>query len=170
MSRVLVTGFKPFSLLTWCTGNPSQVVAEALGERYRGDAQVVMLDADASCLPRMEALGKDTGVSGVLMLGASIQFSGVVLELEGVKKDGKTLGSSAASSLKEYARSIQVPCATAPIAPLVYWCLRSYGSALEWAEPRKIPCVFLHLNTLRLSEERQVEAASRFFERLRARP
>lgn len=175
MSKVLVTGFRPFSPLTWLAGNPSQVVAERLGERYTADAQVEILDAAPTCVTRLESLGKNEAVKGVLMLGTQVQIAPVVLELEGVSKADGLLGavkskttSTAAKELQEYARSIGVPSATAPITPLVYWCLRSYAAALEWAEPNKIPCIFLHVNTLRLSPENQVQTASRFFERIRA--
>ena len=174
MPKVLVTGFRPFSILTWFRGNPSQVVAESLGERYASDAQIEILDANPTCLTRLESLGKNKGLTGVLMLGASIQIAPVVLELEGVSKADGLLGvlkdkiaSTAASDLQAFARSIGVPSATAPITPLVYWCLRSYAAALEWAEPRKVPCIFLHVNTLRLSPEDQVQTASRFFEKIR---
>jgi hypothetical protein len=174
MSKVLVTGFRPFSILTRATGNPSQVVAESLGERYAADTQVEILDADPTCLARLETLGKNQGLTGVLMLGASVQIAPVVLELEGVSKADGLLGarkdkiaSTTASDLQAYARSIGVPSAAAPITPLVYWCLRSYAAALEWAEPRNIPCIFLHVNTLRLSPDDQVQTASRFFEKIR---
>jgi hypothetical protein len=174
MSKVLVTGFRPFTLLTRATGNPSQIVAESLGERYAADAQVEILDANPTCLTRIESLGKNEGFTGVLMLGASVGIAPVVLELEGVSKAEGLLGalknkiaSTAASDLQAYAKSIGVPSATVPIRPLVYWCLRSYAAALEWAEPRKVRCIFLHVNTLRLSSENQVQTASRFFEKIR---
>lgn len=175
MPKVLVTGFRPFSPLTWLTGNPSQVVAERLGERYPSDAQVEILDAAPTCLTRLESLGKNQALNGVLMVGTQVQIAPVMLELEGVSTADGLLGalktkiaSTAARDLEDYARSIGVPSSTAPITPLVYWCLRSYAAALEWAEPRKVPCIFLHVNTLRLSPENQVQTASRFFEKIRA--
>ncbi len=173
MAKVLVTGFRPFTPLTRATGNPSQIVAESLGERYAADAQVEILDADPTCLARIESLGKNEGFTGVLMFGATIQIWPMVLELEGVSKADGLLGdlnkiaSTAAKNLQDYARSIGVPSATAPIRPFVYWCVRSYAAALKWAEPRKVPCIFLHVNTLRLSTENQVQTASRFFEKIR---
>jgi len=77
MSKVFVTGFRPYSPLTWFRGNPSQVVAERLGERYTADAQVEILAAAPTCLTQIESLGKNQALAGVLMLGAAVQFASV---------------------------------------------------------------------------------------------
>lgn len=133
------------------------------------------MNADATCLTEMELLEKMPGVTGILMFGAGIQTSPIVLELEGVSKaDGlfgslkRKTNSSGAYRFQEYAKSLGVPTATAPVTPLVYWCLRSYAAALEWAEPRNIPCLFMHVNTLRISADDQIETAAKFFEKIRA--
>lgn len=174
MSKIVVTGFKPFSLLTWCTGNPSETVATALGKRYGPNAHVSIMNADATCLAEMKLLEKMPGVTGILMFGAGIQTSSIQLELEGVSKaDGlfgsleRKTNSLSAHRLLDYAKSLGIPTATAPITPLVYWCLRSYAVALEWAEPRNIPCLFMHVNTLRISADDQIEIAAKFFEKIR---
>lgn len=173
MSKIIVTGFKPFSLLTYCTGNPSEIIATELGKRYGANAHVSLLNADATCLNEIGSMSKLSGVGGMIMLGAAMQSCPVTLELEGVcKSDGlfgaskSTLVSQAAVNLQGFAQSMGVPTATAPITPLVYWCLRSYAAALEWTQPRGIPCVFLHVNTLRLSTDIQVDIAAKFFEKL----
>jgi len=173
MPKVIVTGFKPFSLLTWCTGNPSEAVAIALGERYGNNALVRILKADPTCLTEIEQLALITDISGIMMFGASLQISPLVLELEGVSKSDGLLGamknkirSTAAHRFSEHAHKLGLPVARAPITPLVYWCLRSYAAALEWAEPKGIPCIFLHVNSLRFSSATQVEIASSFFKRM----
>ena len=174
MSRILVTGFRPYSLITRITGNPSEMVATALGARYGSSAEVHILNADATCMIETESLGKMPGVTGILMFGANIQASPVVLELEGVDKANglmgplrKKINSTGASRFIEYAKATGVPVAKAPATPLVYWCLRSYATALEWAEPRGIPCLFMHVNTIRVSSNDYIEIASRFFEKMR---
>lgn len=174
MSKILVTGFRPFGFITPVTGNPSEAVARTLGERYGSGAEVVILDADETCLPRLAALGQRGGFAGVLMFGAALQARPMVLELEGVSKADGLLGalqarrpSTAAAAQAGFAATLGVPTAKAPPTPLVYWCLRSYAAALAWAEPAGIPCLFLHVNMLRVSGRRQDELAAHFFERLR---
>jgi hypothetical protein len=62
-------------------------------------------------------------------------------------------------------RSIGMKIGSAPPAPLVYWCPRSYAEALRWAEPHKVPCAFVHLNVLpALGDiDSQVEMGSELF-------
>jgi hypothetical protein len=129
MSRILVTGFKPFSLLTHCTANPSEIVARELDKRYGEHARLAILSADATCLQTMASFEKDAGITGILMFGAEVQIFDLVLELEGVNKSDGPLGklnskiaSTAAARLTDFARQLGVPAATAPITPLVYWC------------------------------------------------
>lgn len=119
-SQILVTGFAPFSPLTHLRGNPSETVARRLGELHGHAAQV------ANCVLELE--------------GASTRFGGLMTE--------ERLRSSFATAVGERCRSIGMKLGTAPSAPLVYWCLRSYAEALRWAESRGVPCAFVHLNSM----------------------
>ena len=152
MSHILVTGFPPFSPLTM-RGNPSETVARRLGEIYGHAAHVEILPVDAQCLTRVQSL-TTAAPRGILMFGAATQVANCVLELEGATKrmggliPGERLSSTFAASVADACRSIGMKVGTAPAGPFVYWCLRSYAEALRWAEPRKAPCAFVHVNSV----------------------
>lgn len=175
MSECVITGFSPYSPLTHLRGNPSQRVAEALGRRLGRSARVCILDANPSCLPIVTDLVSRPSTRAMLMLGAQVQLTPMVLEMEGAtKSDGmfghkRIITSPAAEGLREFARSLGVPSAGAPVSPLVYWCLRSYGAALTVANARGIPCVFMHVNAIATSDARLVELAYHVCTRLQAR-
>ena len=174
-SHILVTGFVPFSPLTHLRGNPSEIVARRLGEIYGNAAQVEILPVDANCLPRIGSLTA-AAPRGILMFGGAVQVANCVLELEGATTrlgglvTDEQLSSTFAASVADGCRSLGMKVGSAPIAPLVYWCLRSYAEALRWAEPRKVPCAFVHLNVLpALGDiESQVEMGSELFKMMAA--
>lgn len=172
MSDIVITGFSPFSPITYLRGNPSQRVAEALGRRIGRAARVTILEAKPSCLPIVTELVSRPSTRAMLMFGAQVQLTPLVLELEGAtKSDGmfdhkRTIPSPDATALSAFAGSMGVPSARAPMSPLVYWCLRSYGAALAIANTRGIPCVFMHVNALGFSDAHAVEIAYHVVSRL----
>jgi hypothetical protein len=166
-AQILVTGFVPFSPITWLRGNPSETVARRLGEIYGNAAQVEILPVDANCLPRVRSLTA-AEPSGILMFGGAAQVANCKLELEGATTrlsglvTDEQLSSTFAASVAERCQSIGMKVGSAPPAPFVYWCLRSYAEALRWAEPHKVPCAFVHLNVLG-NVDSQVEMGSELF-------
>jgi hypothetical protein len=167
-SHILVTGFMPFSPLTRLRGNPSETVARRIGQAYGHAAQAEILSADANCLPRIRSLTA-AEPRGILMFGAAVQIANCRLELEGATTrwgglvTDEQLASTYAAAVADRCESIGMKVGSAPPAPFVYWCLRSYAEALRWAEPRKVPCAFVHLNVLG-DVESQVRMASELFE------
>ena len=156
---IIITGFRPFGI-TKPLGNPSEEIALALAQKYGPTVQAELFNVDESCIAAVERIKERSDVSALLMLGAEAQFSPVILELEGVEKKAgifsrreAVLESETAHSLADFANDLGVPTNTAPPTPMVWYCLRSYATALSWTQERKVPCIFLHVSKLRSMDE-----------------
>lgn len=170
-AHILVTGFKPYALFARLWGNPSETVARRLGEIHGHAAQVEILPVDANCLEQVRSLTA-AKPRGILMFGGAVQAANCRLEREGVTTrlgglvTEEKLSSTFAATVADRCSLLGMEIGSAPPAPFVYWCLRSYAEALRWAEPHKVPCAFVHLKVTPSQRDidRQVRMASALFD------
>ena len=146
MAVALVTGFRPFTPLTERSGNPSEIIDNKLASR--GVERLVMEADDTVCLSQLSGALREKHPSAVLTMGAEMYLSRqvVVLELAGEDENREPVPSAAAAKLKGFAKGLGVRADLPKSGTAGGVCLRSYGAALAWAEPRRIPCIFLHLD------------------------
>lgn len=166
MNKLLITGFPPFTPITRLLGNPSQYQGETLASKYAAETDFLLLPVDASSEHVFKKQLSLLDPMSVMMLGGSMDFnSQVTLELEGATnkcfgliKDA-VLVSQAAHDLQQSCISAGISVGTSPPGPLIYWCLKTYYYALEWAREKGRPVVFLHLNYAPLLANKVSQAA-----------
>lgn len=161
---VLVTAFEPFGVITRFDGNPSMTVASRLHKQFGNQAQVAILPTSGKCLPSVRELVHHSP-QGILMLGGDIQIANCILELQGATDTGQAIDSPFAHAVAERCKLLGMKTGTV-WGQRLYWCLRSYGAALQELASRSTPCVFVHLSYTPFLQDRekQVNMVSSLFD------